>query len=112
MYLFGAWYIPARSDASGKVSSDTSLDFTNMYYNFVVSKVGMLNTFDYQAFDSDGYYLNNHTSEVGTMAYVYHNNGLLEEVDISEVRPTVPVFAIKKSKIDLSKGQNNTYTLR
>lgn len=96
----------------GEVSSDTSLDFTNMYYNFVVSKVGMLNTFDYQAFDADGYYLNNHTSEIGTMAYVYHNNGLLEEVDISELRPTVPVITIKKSKIDLTKGQNNTYTLR
>ena len=96
----------------GEVSPDTSLDFTNLYYNFVVSKVGMLNTFDYQVFDADGYYLNNHTSDVGTMAYVYHNNGLLEEVEISEARPTVPVITIKKSKIDLSKGQNNTYILR
>lgn len=96
----------------GEVSPDTSLDFTNIYTDYFVCRVGMLNTFDYKAFEADGYYLSNHTSEVGTMAYVYHSNGLLEEVDISEARTTVPMVVLKKEKIDLENGQNNTYTLR
>lgn len=97
---------------TGEVSSDTSLDFLNVYTNNTACKVGMPNLFDYKVLDIDNYYLGNTTSSIGTMAYIYHNNGLLEEVDISEYKPTVAVVTIKKDLVQLDKGQNNTYILR
>ena len=114
--LYGAFTCNDKFETTymytGEVSTDTSLDFLNVYNANIAVKVGMPNLFDYKVLDLDGYYLGNTTSSIGTMAYVYHSNGLLEEVDIKETKPTVAVVTIKKDLVDLGTGQNNTYTLR
>ncbi len=94
---------------TGEVSSDTSLDFTNIYNSYVTSKIGMLNLFDYHILGGDDYFLSNTTSTVGSMVYVYHNYGLLEEVEVSEKKRTIPVITLSKNDIDTSK---NPYVVR
>ena len=53
--------------------------------------------------------MENTTSTVGSMVYVYHNYGLLEEVEVSEKKRTIPVITLSKNDIDTSK---NPYVVR
>ncbi len=95
---------------TGEVSSDTSLDYINIYSSNVKVKVGMLNLFDYQVLGGDNYYLANTTSSVGDMVYVYHNNGLLEEADANDIKQSIPVISISKKMIDTTN--NNGFFVR
>lgn len=99
---------------TGEVSSDTSYDFTNIYSTNTSGKVGMLNLFDYHILGGDDYYLSNTTSSVGSMVYVYHNYGLLEETKVSDTKVTIPVIAISRDVVDLNSNKEdpNIYTVR
>ena len=46
----------------------------------------------------------NTTSTVSSMQYSTSSNGLLEEVDVSEVKHIVPVISINKNIIKNGKG--------
>lgn len=100
---------------TGEVSSDTSFDYKNIYSDKTTVKVGLLNLYDYHNTNLDHYFLSNTTSSVGTMEYVYHNYGLLEEVDITDQAGIVPIISLSKDEIDTSKGDGsfkNPYVLR
>lgn len=100
---------------TGEVSSDTSLDFTNIYNSSIVAKVGLLNLFDYHNTGSDNYFVYNTISSVGSNVYVYHNYGLLEEASVTDSKNIIPVVSLNKDEIDISTGDgtiNNPYVLR
>ena len=95
---------------TGEVSGDTSLDFTNIYNNNTIAKIGLLNMFDYHILGVDDYYLSNTTSNRGTMVYVYHDYGILEEVQITEPKAMIVTASFKKD--DLIKSNDGYYTVR
>jgi len=95
---------------TGEVSGDTSLDFTNIYNNNTIAKIGLLNMFDYHILGVDDYYLSNTTSNKGTMVYVYHDYGILEEVQITEPKAMIVTASFKKD--DLIKSNDGYYTVR
>ncbi len=99
---------------TGEVSSDTSLYYENIYTSFVTGKVGLQNLFDYHNVDLDDYYLSNTTSSVGSMVYIYHNYGLLEEANVSDVKKIVPVISISEENIHIENKDgtsSNPYTV-
>lgn len=90
---------------TGEVSSDKSYKFSNIYNSNVVCKVGLLNIFDYVSNNNfNDYFHMNTTSTVSSMQYSTSSNGLLEEVDVSEVKHIVPVISINKNIIKNGKG--------
>lgn len=97
---------------TGEISSDTSLYYGNIYSNSIFSKVTLLNLFDYNNLELDDYYLNNTTSTVGSMVYIYHNYGLLEETNVDDIKNIVPVISINETSINKNNGDgtiNNPY---
>lgn len=90
---------------TGEISNDTSLNYSNIYTNEVVSKMGLLNIFDYNPTnDLTNYYLVNTMSSVGSMGYVYNNLGLLEEANVTEEKYMVPTISIEKKNIKSGSG--------
>ena len=97
----------------GEISNDTSLNYSNIYSDKVVCKMGLLNIFDYNPTnDLTDYYLVNTMSSVGSMAYVYNNLGLLEEANVTEDKKIVPTISIEKKNIKKGNGTlDNPYTV-
>lgn len=89
---------------TGEVSSDTSLSYQNIYTDHIVAKIGLQNIFDYHNVGLDDYYLSNTTSSIGSMVYIYHNYGLLEEANVADVKKIVPVICISGENIHLENG--------
>ena len=93
----------------GETSIETGYNYTNIYNDRLRCKVGLLNIFDYNNSSNNDYYMMNNLT--GSLQYIY-NNGLIEEVDISEVKHIVPVISIDKTKIKSGKGlKNDPYTV-
>jgi len=89
----------------GEISADTGYDFKNIYTDSVVCKVGLLNIFDYNSNNYfENYFYMNTTSSVGSMQYVGHANGFLEEANIEEIKHIVPVISINSNVITGGTG--------
>ena len=95
---------------TGEVSSDTSLDFTNIYSSYVTVGWGMPNLFDYNNSGNDEYYLSNTVSTVGSNVLVYRNYGLLEEASVKDIKNIAPIGCISKDKIE--KDKKGIYRVR
>ena len=97
---------------TGEVSEEFSYKYSNIYASNVICKVGMLNMFDYYTGNLDNFYLMNTTSTVGSMVYVYHNNGILEEVMVNDQRLAIPVISINKALLKNGTGTlDNPYVI-
>ena len=91
--------------ATGEISDDTGYSIENIYVFQVVSKVGLLNLFDYNpCVGFSDYFLGNTTSEVGSMQYNRNISGVLEEADVREYKHIVPVVSISKDSITSGSG--------
>ena len=96
----------------GEISEEFSYDYSNIYSNTIYYRVGMLNMFDYYSGGLDNFYLMNTTSSIGNMVYVYHSNGILEEVMSNEQQLSIPVISINKNLIKNGDGTiNNPFTI-
>lgn len=107
-YLNSLSYASILSDCNyytGEISNETGLHYQDIYSSVVTAKVGLLNMFDYNSNTVlDDYYLLNTTSTVGSMAYIYHSSGLMEEVKVTEEKKFVPVVCIDKNLIKGGTG--------
>ena len=82
--------------------------YKNIYNNFVICKVGLLNIFDYNSNNElNDYFHMNTTSSVGSIQYSTLANGLLEEADVTELKHIVPVISINSSYIKGGSGSLN-----
>ncbi len=89
----------------GEISDDQGYSFFNIYNQVVVTKVGLLNIFDPIVNpDLGNYFYVNTTSPVGSMEYDRFASGLLEESDVRDEKPIVPVVSIAKSAIINGQG--------
>jgi len=98
---------------TGEVSTEMGYQYRNVYNNYVVCKVGLLNIFDYVSnnYFNDYFHMNT-TSSVGGIQYSTYSNGLLEEVDVTEVKHFVPVVSIQKTSIKSGNGTlDNPYVV-
>ncbi len=92
----------------GEISNDTGYEYKNIYNNFVICKVGLLNIFDYNSNNElNDYFHMNTTSSVGSIQYSTLANGLLEEADVTELKHIVPVISINSSYIKGGSGSLN-----
>ena len=89
---------------TGEVSEEFSYKYANIYSSNIICKVGMLNMFDYYTGNLDNFFLMNTTSTVGSMVYVYHNNGIIEEVMVNDIRLFIPVISINRNLIKGGAG--------
>lgn len=98
---------------TGEVSAETNYKYVNIYNNYAVCKVGLLNIFDYISNNElNDYFHMNTTSTVGGIQYITFNNGLLGEANIAEVKHFVPVISINKTMLNSGKGtMEDPYTL-
>lgn len=107
-FYHGLSYADILSDCNfytGEVSNETGFKYTNIYSDVVTAKVGLINLFDYNSNTQlDNYYFMNTTSSVGSMGYVYHNTGLLEDDKVTEKRHVVPVVCINKNLVKAGTG--------
>lgn len=92
---------------TGEISTDTGLNYTNIYTDSNLTKIGLLNMFDYHNSGFDDYYLLNTTSSVGSNIYVYHNYGLLEEASIEDEKKILPTICLFHDIIDKSAGNGD-----
>ena len=89
----------------GEISDDQGYSYSNIYQNVVYSKVTLLNLFDLIVSpELANYFYVNTTSLVGSMEYDRFASGLLEESDVREEKPIVPVVCIGSSSIKKGKG--------
>ena len=89
----------------GEISEDQGYRYLNIYQNVIYSKVTLLNVFDPIVSSELGdYYYVNTTSLVGSMEYDHFSSGLLEESDVREEKPIVPVVCVAKEGIKRGKG--------
>jgi len=107
-YLSSLSYAPLLNDCKfyiGEISNETGLGYGNIFTQVVDAKIGLLNMFDYNTNTLlDNYFLMNTTSSVGNMVYVYHANGLVEEVLATDDKYIVPVISINKNVIKKGVG--------
>lgn len=90
----------------GELTYDNKYKYNNIFKNKVVSKVGLLNIFDYNNTSLlDDYYLVN-SNDADTL-YVYHNNGSIEEASYTDARYLVPVITISKQAINRGTGSED-----
>lgn len=97
----------------GEISNETGFNIKNIYSNKVISKVSLLNIFDYNANEAltDYYYINN-TSSVGSMIYINNNKGLIDEDSIDNERHVVPTISIDKTILKNGLGTiDNPYVM-
>ena len=93
----------------GELSIEAGYDFTSIYSDVINCKVGLLNIFDYNNSTNNDYFMINQLS--GNLGYIT-NNGLIEEVDLTEAKHIVPVISIDKTKIKNGKGtSSDPYTV-
>ena len=88
----------------GEISTDNGYSYLNLYQDIGVYKIGILNMFDYNPLALDDYYLLNTLSEVGSMVYVYHKDGYLEEERIEVEKHIVPVIQIDRNLLKVGTG--------
>ncbi len=90
----------------GELTYSNKYKYNNIYNDKVISKVGLLNLFDYNNTSVlDDYYLVN-SNDADTL-YVYHNNGSIEEASYSDARYLVPVITINKQAINRGSGSED-----
>ena len=90
----------------GKLTYDNKYKYKNIFSAKAVTKVGLLNIFDYNNTSLlDDYYLVN-SNDADTL-YVYHNNGSIEEASYSDARYLVPVITINKQSINRGSGSED-----
>ena len=108
VYYNSLVYAPFLLDSEyyiGEISDDAGYDYTNIYKEKVVCKVGLLNIFDYNPASSlNNFFYLNTTSLVGSMEYNRSSNGILGEVDVRELRHVVPTISIQKNMIKSGNG--------
>ena len=87
----------------GELTYDNKYKYKNIFTEKYISKVGLLNIFDYNNTSIlDDYYLVN-SNDADTL-YVYHNNGSIEEASFTDARYLVPVITINKQSINRGSG--------
>ncbi len=97
---------------TGEVSTDTDYDYIGFYHKSVYCQVGLLNIFDYHTDNMDDYFYMTTTSSVGSMIFVNHNSGVLEDASVEDQKGVVPVITIKKASIKGGNGtKDNPYTV-
>ncbi len=97
---------------TGEVSTDTDYNYFKYYQKSVLCKVGILNMFDYHTDNMDDYFYMTTTSDVGSMIFVHHSDGTLEDASVNDVKGVVPVITIKKASIKSGEGtKDNPYTV-
>lgn len=89
---------------TGEVSTDSDYDYVEFYHKSVLCKVGLLNIFDYHTDTLDDYFYMTTTSDVGSMIFVNHNDGSLEDASVEDQKGVVPVITIKKDSIKSGTG--------
>ncbi len=92
------------SFSTGLINDDNNNDFTSIYSEETIAKIGIPNVFDFiNTENSDFFYLtyNGHVSDV---AFVKNELGLLNKVQISESKNVVPVICINKESITSGVG--------
>lgn len=89
---------------TGEISTDIGYSYYNIYNNQITCKIGLLNIYDYFSNNTYSFYRINTTSYVGSIQYSNYQNGLLEEVDVRELRPIIPTISISKELINNGKG--------
>ncbi len=89
---------------TGEMSPDTDYDYIEFYHKSVLCKVGLLNIFDYHTDNMDNYFYMTTTSGVGSMIFVNHNDGTLEDASVQDSKGVVPVVTIKKASIKSGSG--------
>ena len=93
----------------GSVGKDNNYSYDSYFKKKINVKVSMLGLFDYNnLYVLDDYYLINTTTSMTTKgivdAYVYHNNGYVEETYSTTKKKIVPVITIKKSILKTGEG--------
>ncbi|MBQ6323867.1 MAG: hypothetical protein IJI22_03440 [Bacilli bacterium] len=90
---------------TGEISDETDYDFFNVYTNFTVCKVGLLNIFDYNLTGSldDYFYMNTRAGSSG-MQYIGRSNGFLEEADVKDIKRIIPVITVDSKRIVKGSG--------
>ena len=89
----------------GEISDDEGYAYSNIYKKKITTKVGLMNIFDYHVNSTmEDYFHLNATSQVGSMEFVYYQNGLLKEVDVRELKFVVPVVSIHRDSIRAGNG--------
>lgn len=98
---------------TGEIGDEVGYKYSNIYANFIVCKVGLLNIFDYNPISElDDYFYMNTRSDSGGMQYIGRASGFLEEADVQEGKRIVPVITIDSKKINNGSGTlNDPYTL-
>ena len=97
---------------TGEISTDTDYDYIEFYHKSVYCKVGLLNIFDYHTDNMDNYFYMTTTSGVGSMIFVNHNDGTLEDASVKDTKGVVPVITIKKGSIKNGSGtKDDPYTV-
>lgn len=106
-------YLKECTFYTGELSldEDTGYTYTAIYKDSITTKVGLLNMFDLNSNKNlTDYYFINSTSNVGSMAYIYNNMGIIDEEKASEKRKIVPVVCLDKTFIKSGDGSiNNPY---
>ncbi len=98
---------------TGEISDSTNNLFQSIYTNHTISKIGLLNIFDYNAVPNlaNYYYLNN-ISPSTDIALVNNNIGILEQTNVEEEKHIVPTICIDKTKIIKNTGDlENPHTM-
>ena len=97
----------------GEISDDSGYGLENIYNSVTISKIGLLNIFDFISnSELENYFYLNTTSEVGSMEYDRFKSGLLEESDVRDEKHVVPVISISKNSIKNGKGTlDDPYTV-
>ncbi len=113
-YIFQLPYYPYLRDfqvATGEISRETGMTYTNQYQNFETVKIGLLSISDIK-FNQElsDYYLSNTTSSIGDSAYIYDNTGILKEGDVALEKHFIPTVAISIQDIKTGDGtKENPY---
>lgn len=99
---------------TGEIGAETDYDYKNIYNDSVSLKVGLLNIFDYVSSNNfSDYFVMNTISSIGGMQYSKYENGLVEEVEVLEMKHFIPVISVDSSYITSGTGEiNNPYTMR
>ena len=87
---------------TGELGEDGEYKYETIYKDKTTCKVGLLNIFDYhQDNNKDFFYMN---TSIGDMQYINNEKGMLEEVEVKEEKPIIPVISINKSILKYGKG--------
>ena len=83
----------------GEISLNNDYIYYKNYEVDDLSKVGLLNIFDYYSGDLDNFFYLNNTGDVSDLVFIHTKEGYLEEDSVKEYRKVVPCISISKKAI-------------